>query len=42
MIKRVSQDGWSIEAASEEARGIAKNPDKAISLATGYLEPDES
>jgi uncharacterized protein (TIGR01244 family) len=41
MIMRVIEDGWDIDAASEEARAIAKKPDEAVAFATAYLEARE-
>lgn len=37
MIARVLKDGWTIEAASAEARLIARKPDEAVANATRYL-----
>jgi uncharacterized protein (TIGR01244 family) len=37
MIARVLRDGWELEAAGEEAKGIAGKPDAAIAFATAYL-----
>lgn len=38
MIGRVTVDGWDIDAASREARAIAKKPDEAVEIATRYIE----
>jgi len=38
MIGRVLVDGWDIDAASREARAIAKKPDEAVTIATRYIE----
>ena len=37
MIGRVLQDGWSVEAAGEEAKAIAAEPSDAIEFSTRYL-----
>jgi len=37
MIGRVLEDGWEIDAAGEEAKAIAGDPDKAVALARAYL-----
>jgi uncharacterized protein (TIGR01244 family) len=42
MIGRVVADGWTIEAASIEAREIAKKPDEAIAFATAYIQALEN
>ena len=37
MIGRVVRDGWSVEAAGEEAKAIAAKPSDAIEFSTRYL-----
>ena len=37
MIKRVQEDGWTIEQASREAEAIAGKPPQAIAFAENYL-----
>jgi len=38
MITRVLKDGWDTDAASIEAQVIAAKPEKAVAVATQYLE----
>jgi uncharacterized protein (TIGR01244 family) len=37
MIKRVLEDEWEIDSASEEAGLIAEKPDEAVAFATHYI-----
>ena len=41
MIKRVQQDGWTIDEASKEAELIAGKPRQAIAYASNYLASDK-
>ena len=38
MTRRVIEEGWDMQTASEEASAIAGKPEAAVSYATGYIE----
>jgi len=41
MIGRVLEDGWEIDAAGQEAKGIAGKPSDAVAFATRYITSRE-